>query len=133
MSRASVLAAGRKFAEAGMTDTCTIGVWKQSGELNETTGEYEYALDPIVYSGMCEFEAQNVQANDVDAASQLLVRQASTLKLPMGSSLGIEKGMTVVMTASGTDPDLPGTRATIQAPFASSYATARRFAVTVVS
>lgn len=121
----------RRNAESLMTDTCQVGFDKQSDELDEH-GEYPMVFTPV-YDGPCRFKAGNVQASDVEAASQLLVSQLATLSLPIGSSVDVRNGMQVRVTGSLTDPALPGTVATIKAPFRSAYSTARRFAAEVVS
>lgn len=115
-----------------MTDTAEIGFESSDEVLNPETGEYEHAFT-AVYDGPCRFKAGNVQASDLEAASQLLVSQLATVSLPIASSGDVQTGMTVRVTASLTDPALPGTEAKIKAPFRSSYATARRFAAEVVS
>ena len=115
-----------------MTDTCEVGSQSTDQVLNPDTLEYEYVFTPV-YSGPCRFKAGNVQASDVESGSQLLVSQLATLSLPIESSTEVRNGMTVRITGSVTDPALPGTTASIKAPFRSSYATARRFAAEVVS
>lgn len=129
---AGALGMGRQWAESLMTDTAQIGFESSDEVLNPDTGEYERAFTPI-YHGPCRFKAGNVQASDVEAASQLLVSQLATLSLPIGASTDVQNGMQVRVTGSLTDPALPGTVAMIEAPFRSSYATARRFTARVVS
>lgn len=132
MSAESAVAAGRIAAEALMTDTAQIGFDSSDEVLNPDTGEYEHVFIPI-YDGPCRFKAGNVQASDVEAATQLLVSQLATLSLPIATSVDVQNGMQVRVTDSLTDPALPGTVARIEAPFRSSYSTARRFAARVVS
>lgn len=131
MSAESAVAAGRIAAEALMTDTAQIGFEVQSTDMDEH-GEYPAIFTPI-YDGPCRFKAGNVQATDVEASTQLLVSQLATLSLPITTSVDVQNGMQVRVTGSLTDPALPGTIARIEAPFRSSYATARRFAARVVS
>lgn len=121
----------RAEAESLMTDTAQIGFVTDASELDEH-GEYGKVFTPV-YDGPCRFKAGNVQASDVESASQLLVSQLATLSLPIATSLEVRNGMQVRVTGSLTDPALPGTTATIRAPFRSSYATARRFAAEVLS
>ncbi|PZF11763.1 DUF6093 family protein [Curtobacterium sp. MCLR17_034] len=121
----------RANAESLMTDTAQIGFEVQSTEM-DGSGEYPAVFTPV-YDGPCRFKAGNVQASDVEASTQLLVSQLATLSLPIGSSVDVQNGMQVRVTGSLTDPALPGTVARIEAPFRSSYATARRFAARVVS
>lgn len=122
----------RANAESIMTDSCQIGFESSDEVLNPETGEYEHVFTPI-YDGPCRFKAGNVQASDVEASTQLLVSQLATLSLPIATSVDVQNGMQVRVTGSLTDPALPGTVARIEAPFRSSYATARRFAARVVS
>lgn len=131
MRAARILARGRSLATEFMTDTAQIGFVTDSTELDEN-GEYGKVFTPV-YSGRCRFKAGNVQASDVDSATQLLVTQLATLSLPIGGSEDIRNGMEVRITGSATDPALPGTVATIKAPFKSSYVTARRFAAEVTN
>lgn len=121
----------RVAAESLMTDTCQVGFVTNSTELDDH-GEYGKVFT-AVYDGPCRFKAGNVQASDVESASQLLVSQLATLSLPVGTSEDVRNGMTVRVTASLTDPGLPGTEARVQGPAVGSYATARRFSVEVLS
>lgn len=122
----------RADAESLMTDTAQIGFESSDEVLNPETGEYEHIFTPV-YDGPCRFKAGNVQASDVEASTQLLVSQLATLSLPVTTSVDVRNGMQVRVTGSLTDPALPGTVATIESPFRSSYTTARRFAARVVS
>ncbi|WP_336698185.1 DUF6093 family protein [Curtobacterium sp. USHLN213] len=122
----------RDAAESIMTDTCQIGTVSTDQVQNPVTLEYEYVFTPV-YDGPCRFKAGNMQASDVESASQLLVSQLATLSLPIDTSTDVRNGMQVRVTGSLTDPALPGTVATIKAPFRSAYSTARRFAAEVVS
>lgn len=129
----------RRQAQLMMTETCEVGPLGDRGPLDPTTNEYGPAQIEPVYVGPCQFKAGGVQASDVDAATQLLVTQLSTLKLPIadddritvGSSAAIRRGMRVRIVTSETDPALVGSAATVRAPFRSAYATARRLAVEV--
>lgn len=67
----------RAEAESLMTDTCQIGSFSSDEVLNPETGEYEHVFTPV-YDGPCRFKAGNVQASDVESASQLLVSQLAT-------------------------------------------------------
>lgn len=132
MSVEATLAAGRAFAESLMTDTCRIGNWVRSDTPDPDTLEYEYVLD-AVYSGPCECLTQNVQAQNVDAAGQLLVNQLVEVRVPIEGTGAITDGMRVIFDTSATDPALAGTHARIEAPFRSAHTTARRFSAQVVS
>jgi hypothetical protein len=114
-----------------MTDTVQVGFNVQSSEMDEHD-DYIKTFTPV-YDGPGRFKAGNVQASDVESAGQLLVSQLAVLSLPIGTSVDVRNGMEVRVTGSLTDPALPGTVATVRGPFRSSYATARRFAVEVIS
>lgn len=114
-----------------MTDVCTIGK-EVPGALDEDTGKRTMTIEPV-YSGPCRFRASAVQAQDAEVAGRYLVTQAATLSLPMEGSGAVSKGHVVRITSSATDPALVGKKVTIDGPFASSDATARRFPVTVTT
>lgn len=103
-------------------------------------GLYDVTFESA-YEGPCEFKASETVASEIDAAGQLLVEKDATLKLPVGpdgrivtgSSDAVGKDMVVIVLTSVNDPALVGTRARVTSPFASSYATARRFPVEVTS
>lgn len=115
-----------------MTDTCEVGTLSPGTVLNEATGQYTPTFTPV-YTGACKFKAGNTAANQVDAASQQLVEQSSTVSFPIASSVAIVKDMVIRFTGSLTDPGLPGVVARVEGPSVGSYRTARRFAVEVTS
>lgn len=131
MSRESTMARGRAFAESGMAERCSV-TSEKTGVLNEATGKRE-TVSVTVYDGPCAFTAANVQATDVEQSGQFLVSQSATLSLPMATSGAVTKGHVVTITASVTDPALVGKKARIDAPFATSYSTARRFPITILT
>jgi hypothetical protein len=128
----AALSGFRSEAESLMTDTCEVGTLSAGSVLDETTGEYTPLFTPV-YTGKCKFKAGNTAANQVDAASQQLVEQSSTVSFPIDSSSGISKDMIIRFTESLTDPGLPGVVARVEGPSVGSYRTARRFAVEVTS
>ncbi|WP_349814959.1 DUF6093 family protein [Curtobacterium sp. MCLR17_032] len=131
MTAESAARSGRWIAESIMTDTCRVGK-EVPGPINEATGKRETVIQPV-YEGACRFKASAVQAADAEQAGQLLVSQAATLSLPLGTSGAVTKGHVVEITGSLTDASLVGRRARVDAPFASSYATARRFPITLLT
>lgn len=136
---ANVLPELRRQAQLMMTDTCEIGFMSDRGPLDPETNEYGPAELEPVYVGPCQFKAGGVQASDVDAGTQLLVSQLSVLKLPvaddsritLGTSGVVRKDMVARILTSASDSALPGTTATVRAPFRGAYTTARRLAVEV--
>ncbi|WIA96414.1 DUF6093 family protein [Curtobacterium sp. MCBA15_004] len=126
---AGILAMGRRQAERLMTDRCQVGTVTR-GPIDPDTDDYPTVFEPV-YDGPCRYKAGNVQAHDAEVAGQLLVSQLATLSLPIDTSTAVRAGMQVRITSSATDPALPGTVATVKAPFRSADATARRFPVEV--
>jgi hypothetical protein len=122
------LGMGRAFAESVMTETVTIGTEAEGDTLDPSTGQYLLEM-AAVYEGRARYKAGGTAASQIDAVSQLLTEQDAQLSLPIETSLAVAKGMTVVVTASESDPGLVGLRVRIKAPSVGSYRTARRFAV----
>ncbi len=117
-----MLARGRRRAEDRMTDRCQIGTVTR-GERDPDTDDYPMVFTPV-YDGPCRFKAGNVQAQDVDVAAQLLVTQLATLSLRSAPPSPSERACRCASRARQTDPALPGTVATVKAPFRSADATA---------
>jgi hypothetical protein len=132
MSGLSVVTMGRAAAESLMTDTCQVGTVSPGTVLDEATGEYTPVFTPV-YAGKCKFKAGNTAANQIDAASQQLVEQSSTVSFPIATSTGIVKDMIIRFTGSLTDPALVGAEARVEGPSIGSYRTARRFSVEVTT
>jgi hypothetical protein len=132
MRGARLLARGRHLAEELMTDECVIGR-TVPGEFDDVTGNYTPDRFEETYSGRCQFKSANTAVGEVTSESQLLVETGATLKLPVATSTGVLKDDEVTITASRTDPALPGTKARVEGPFVSSATTARRFRVEVTS
>lgn len=128
MSRARVLAAGRRAAEAGMVDTCTIR--RRIGETTDpVTGAVTPTyLSPDPYAGKCRVQQPTATArpHDVGQDFQLLLRLE--VQLPM-SVVGIEVGDEITITASAHDPDLVGRVFLAHDLAHKTDATARRIAV----
>jgi hypothetical protein len=120
----------RSQAESMMLDWCQIGFEVDSPDIDEETGEYVKVFTPV-YDGPCRFKAANTAVGEIDAAGQLLVERDATLSLPIATSTQVAKDMIVKLTASQTDPGMPGVRGRVKGSFASAFATARRFAVEV--
>ena len=126
------LGMGRAMAESLMTETVRIGVESEGSTLDPATGQYDRDM-AVVYEGQARLKAGSTAASEIAAEGQLLVEQDAELSLPVDTSTGVKKDMVVVVTASESDPGLPGTRARIKAPSVGSYRTARRFAVELTS
>lgn len=104
MSRASVLARGRAAAEAGMVDACTIG--RQSGEATDQWGNVTPTWTQL-YAGKCRVQQTAALAQEETVGESRLLMVRREIQLPM-SVTGLEPDDQVLITASATDPDLPG-------------------------
>lgn len=138
MSRASVLARGRRAAEARMVDTCTIRRPDPNGNpvLDENTGQYLGPPPITVYSGKCEFQVSAVLAGaqNAEAAGDTVTVQDQLLKLPVeGDSASVRVDDTVTCDTSAHDPDLPGRRFRVDALHHESYATSRRLPISEIT
>lgn len=104
MSRATVLARARHAAEAGMVDACTIR--RPAGETTDDYGNTTPAYTSV-YTGRCRIQQRATLAEEenVGQARQLMVR--AEIQLPM-TVTGLEPEDEVTITASVSDPDLPG-------------------------
>ncbi len=108
MSRAALLARARAAANAGMVDTCTIRR-PISGEETDGYGTVvtSYA-DPDPYSGSCRVQqTRQTSSSERDIAEDQVVLLAVEVQLPM-TVTGLQIGAEIHMTASVSDPDLPG-------------------------
>ena len=128
MRQQKMLRTGRRMAEERMTETCMIGVEQEGSTLDPDTEQYRVEF-VASYTGPCRFKEAGGAAGEINAAGQILIEQDSELSVPLMTSLAVRKGMTVLITASTTDPALVGVRARIKRKSASSQRTARRFAV----
>lgn len=131
MSRASVLARGRRQAEAGMVDTCTIeriiGVTTDP-DTGQTT---DVMADEPVYVGRCRLReitaAMAREANPAPSVHQAM--RYRVLQLPVVGSEGIEAGDVVTLTTCVNDPDMVGRTLVVRDQSGSSEQTARRLGV----
>lgn len=125
---------GRILSEARMSDMCTIGVYGQTGNIDETTGLYSYDFDPLHYIGKCEVFFPVVKRPDeVFQQEQDLVKQSIDLKLPMVGSELVTVGDIVRIDSSATDTALAGMQFRIVSIYAKTYSTKRRFLVEKVT
>lgn len=130
MSRASVLAAGRRAAEAGMVDTCAIT--RVTGETtNDLTGEVTRTTAQV-YAGKCRVQQSGAQGGEEDIGEAALVVLRFELQLPM-TVVGLHEADEVTITASRSDPDLPGRVFTIRDLMHKTDATARRVSMREVT
>lgn len=128
MSRASVLARGRAFAEGGFVDTCTIQrvVGQQT---NPTDGTVTDQLE-LVYSGRCRFQqAAAPWAGPATVGQAGIGLSAAQVQLPVVGSEGIDKDNIVTWTASTNDANGVGKRFTVQGTHHATHKTTRRIPI----
>jgi hypothetical protein len=123
MSRENVLAAGRRAAEAGMVDTCTIR--RISGETtDEDTGQVT-ATHEMLYTGPCRVQQQGQQSRPEQPGEAYVLMLRLELQLPM-SVTGLAVDDQVTIDASAHDADLVGRVFRVRDLAHKSHATARR-------
>jgi hypothetical protein len=128
MSRASVLAAGRKAAELGMVDACTI-VRVTATDTDRLTGERTQTTTPV-YAGPCRLQEIFGFSRDTQPSpDQSQLARYRVLQLPVASSEGVRVGDLVTMTACVHDPDMVGARLIVRDQSGKTEATARRVGV----
>ncbi|GIF08661.1 DUF6093 family protein [Actinoplanes siamensis] len=125
VNRDDVLAAGRVAAEAGMLDTCVIR--RRTGEASDEWGAVAETWTQL-YSGKCRVQHRDVQAQEEIAGEARLLMVRLEVHLPM-SVVGLEPEDEVLITASRSDPDLPGRVFTIRDLAHGTEKTARRIGV----
>lgn len=128
MTRGTALVGGRKRAEAGMTDTCTIRRRNSSATTNPVTG-YPTTTYTTLYTGKCRMQQQAVisRAHDVGENTVWVVR--FDLQLPVVGTEGLAVEDEVLLTAAVNDADLVGRTFIITELAHKSEATSRRVGV----
>jgi hypothetical protein len=128
MSRASALARGRAFAAAGFVDACTIQ--RQTGT---TTDDLTGAVTPTygtpaVYVGPARIQINQTSPSGgrMDSGEASIVLFGVTLQLPVDTSVGIQRGDLVTMTAAAHDADQVGRTYHVETLGTKSEATTRR-------
>lgn len=126
MSRQDFLAEGRAFAEDGMVDACIIRRRTGQKTSDDITGVVTRAyVSPDPYSGKCRVQQTKATGADSTVAEDTVVELTLEVQLPM-TATGLQVGDEVHMTASLTDPDLPGRVFLIRGLAHKTDATARR-------
>jgi hypothetical protein len=121
--RDDVLARGRAAAEARMVDACTIR--RRNGETtDQNTGEITPTYDQL-YQGKCRVQQEAMQAQQQDAGEAYLLMVRLEVHLPIAVT-GLQPDDEVKITASISDPDLPGRTFYIRDLAHASEKTARR-------
>lgn len=131
MTASSATTAGRRAAEALMTDTCRItGPGAGDPVWNDATGQYDDPAPVVVYQGICRIPRR---AGGSMSASTARAGEASwrvgefPLSLPVDGSEDVAPGQTVTYLTSPFDASLVGQTFGITEPMRQSQATARRF------
>lgn len=129
MSRASVLARGRRAARRGMTDACDI-VRVTGTTTDPDTGVDTPTTEPI-YSGPCRIQeiTAAMGREATPAPTTHVVMRYRVLQVPVLGSEGIRTGDLVTITKCVHDPDLLGAHMIVRDQAAESEATARRLGV----
>lgn len=128
MSKTAALRAGRRLAEAGMYDACTI-TQATAFDTDPVTG-VDTPTEETVYTGKCRLQSAGGYGRNADPtpADPVLMRYR-ILQLPVIGSGGIRQGAVVVMTTCVNDPDMVGVRMLVRDQDGKSDATARRLGV----
>jgi hypothetical protein len=125
MSRASVLARGRAFAEGGFVDTCEI-VRPGEPQTDLTDGRVTTPTT-AVYQGRCRVkQAAAPWAGPATVGEAQLRLAALELQLPIEGSEGIRVDDQVTITACVHDVELVGRVFTVVGEHAASHITTRR-------
>jgi Family of unknown function (DUF6093) len=123
MSRASVVARGRTFAEAGMVDACVIR--RRTGESTGPGGVITPTWSTL-YTGRCRVQIPDNAAGSGDTVGEAyLVVERRHIQLPM-SVTGLAEGDRLTITSAGHDADLVGKVYALRDIPAKTDATARR-------
>lgn len=133
MSRVSVLAAGRRKAEAGMKDECVITrvtgatTDRETGQRVETRSTIYPAPGQV---GRCRLQELQAFSRDTrPTPDQPMLARYRVLQLPVATSVGLLAGDDVQMTVSVNDPDALGKHYAIRDQSTESEATSRRVGV----
>lgn len=131
MMRASYLSVGRRYAEAGMSWTCTIT--RDTGvTFDETTGFNVPTVEPV-WAGPCDLQLPTPRVFARTSQDQLLTEQQPILKVPVEGTAGVTVGDDVVITSAPTDPDSVGLKLKVAGVHPATYSTARRLPVYAIT
>jgi hypothetical protein len=128
MAREALLARARIFAEAGMSDTCTIR--RRTGETTDpATGVVTPTyLSPDPYAGKCRIQQPTATARPHEVSEDFVLMLRLEIQLPMAVT-GLRVGDEITITASPHDPDLVGRVFLAHDLFHKTDATSRRVAI----
>lgn len=127
MSVSSAVAAGRRAAEALMTDTCVIT--EVIGTVTDDLTGQVTEQTAVRYSGRCRMQIPAATGQRVDAGEVTVTVLRMQLQLPVIGSENVRRGNQVLVTASAGDPALAGRTWVVRDLAHKSHATARRLTV----
>ena len=107
MSFSSAVAAGRRAANARMSESVTVTTTAPGTTMDESTGTYPDTITSH-YAGIARIKYPTLTVSEKTPAGQTLAAQEVTLHLPVGlaSQVGVDDVVTV--TGSTVDLDLIG-------------------------
>lgn len=126
MSRATVLARGRRAALASMADTCTIR--RVAGQVTDKNTGNVTATYATLYAGKCRVQSAKAQGEQHTAGEDYQLLLHLEVQLPI-SVTGLQVADQMTITAAVNDPDLAGRTFLIRDLMHKSEATARRVSV----
>lgn len=127
MSARSVIARGRRFAKRQFTDECVALQETGRAELDPVTRR-ETQRHRELFRSPCKVKATDAAGAESVAGGRTVTTVRLSVHLPV-SAPAVAVGTVLKVTASKTDPQLVGRRFKVTAPFAQTYATARRVPV----
>lgn len=134
MSQQSTILAGRRFNEALMTDTCTIGVYIESVSASFVT---TFALSGTAhYSGPCRVKSVRATVVERDMPGETVSVQELVLCIPVGAggSIAVDDFVTITaVDAAVGDSSRVGQRYRIRGLAAATYASEMRFPIEAVA
>lgn len=134
MTAATVLAAGRRSAEALMTATCTITRTTLTSLDDDTLQLSDINPDDdLIYDGPCRVRSGLARVQSGDFEGQMLAEQQLMLHLPVLTSGQVRVGDVAMITDGGDDPTAVGLKLRIEGLAEQTQATARRLPVTLIS
>ena len=133
MSVANAVAAGRRMANARMTETVTVTTTTPGEVMDESTGTYP---DVIVshYAGpngdhRARIKFPTLTVSEQTPGGQTIAVQDVMLSLPVGFSSAVRVDDIVTVTGSTIDPDLIGRTFRIKGVAQAGQVSAHRFPV----
>ena len=118
------LAAGRRLADARMTETVTAGVYEEADPAPD--GSPIHVLVEERYTGKARVKYESLAVSESDNTSQLVATQTPFASIPTGSARLFE-GDELHVTASTADGLLVGRKYTVAGSAQAGQTTAHRY------